>query len=178
MDTLFTDYIACDIIMGMKLNLGKDRRIHLDFASTTPVRKEVFEVMKPYFNDEWANASAIYKEGVAVREKIENERERLARTLRVRAGDVVFTSSGTESNNLGLRGYIAHLHNVGIPYDEIEVISTKIEHPSILETLKHLEAHGVVVRYVPVDEDGRIVIGRIDQNFIKVLKVHAWQTEG
>ncbi len=147
----------------MRFSARKGKRVHLDYASTTPVQKEVFDVMKPYFSAKWANASAIYKEGVEEREKIENERERLARTLRVRAGDIVFTSGGTESNNLGLRGYLAHLNKEDVPYEDIEVISTKIEHPSILETLKHLEGHGIKVVYAPVDEEGRIVIAEFQK---------------
>ena len=81
----------------------------------------------------------------------------------MRAGDIVFTSGGTESNNLGLRGYLAHLNKEDVPYEDIEVISTKIEHPSILETLKHLEGHGIKVVYAPVDEEGRIVIAEFQK---------------
>lgn len=158
----------------MKFLSSDNERIHLDFASTTPVRKEVFDVMKPYFSGKWANASAIYREGVKVREEIEKERERLARTLRVRAGDIVFTSGGTESNNLGLRGYFAHLNKEGVPYSEMEVISTKIEHPSVLETLKHLEGHGITVSYAPVDEDGKIVLSEFQKLLSKKTRLVAF----
>ena len=128
----------------------------MDYASTTPVHAEVWKAMVPYFRDMWANASAIYTEGVAVREVIEAERGALARVLHVRPSDVVFTSGGTESNNLVIVGLVARLHTEGIAYADMEIISTKIEHPSILEALRYVEALGVVIKYAPVDEEGRI----------------------
>lgn len=131
-------------------------RVHLDYASTTPVNKEVYEAMRPYFSDVWANPSAIYKEGVLARKTIEDSRGELARTLRVRAADVTFTSGGTESNNLALIGLVEALHDAGKPYEQMEIISTKIEHPSILLTLSYLEKRGVKIVFVPIEEDGLI----------------------
>jgi cysteine desulfurase len=149
--------------MGL-LSRGKteEKRIHLDFASTTPVHPEVFEAMKPHFCDEWANPSAIYKEGVRARKVVEDARTELARTLKIRPLDVTFTSGGTEANNLALIGVIEALHNEGKKYEEMEIISTKIEHPSILETLQYLEKRGVSVVYVPIIEDGHIDISAFE----------------
>lgn len=132
------------------------KRVHLDYASTTPVHSEVFEAMRPYFSDEWANPSAIYTEGVRARNVVENVRTELARTLKIRPLDVTFTSGGTESNNLAIIGVIEALHNEGRRYEDMEIISTKIEHPSILETLTHLERRGVSIVYAPVEKDGQI----------------------
>ncbi len=134
------------------------KRIHLDYASTTPVHQDVFSAMKPYFSDVWANASAIYAEGVAVREVIEDERAKLARLFCVRQSDVVYTSGGTESNNLAILGLVYNLHARDVAFSDMEIISTSIEHPSILQTLKHVEKLGVIVRFVSVDGEGRIDI--------------------
>lgn len=138
------------------------QRIHLDYASTTPVHTLVYEAMQPYFSLKWANPSAIYKEGVEARKVIETAREELARTLRVRASDITFTSGGTESNNLALVGYVEALHDQGRAYGDMEIISTRVEHPSILETLLYLEKRGVCVTYVSIDTEGKIVLPELE----------------
>lgn len=143
--------------------LTRKKRIHLDYAATTPVHSAVFSKMLPFFSDEWANPNAIYKEGVHVRKVIETSREELARTLKVRAQDITFTSGGTESNNLALIGIVESLYAEGKAYKEMEIISTKIEHPSILETLTYLEKRGVHISYVPVDEHGLIDLKAFEQ---------------
>ncbi len=143
----------------MKFRILKKKspyRVHLDYASTTPVASEVLEAMLPYFNVVWANPSAIYKEGVQARKAVEDARTELARTLKIRPLDVTFTSGGTESNNLALIGVVEALHKEGKSYEEMEIISTKIEHPSILETLNYLENLGAKVAYVSLNEDGSI----------------------
>jgi len=136
-------------------------RIHLDYASTTPVCEEVLVAMLPYFSEQWANPSAIYKEGVEAKRVIEDARAEVARTLRVRATDITFTSGGTESNNLALIGLVEALFDTGRKYQDMEIVSTRIEHPSILETLTYLEKRGVHIVYVPVESDGRITVGML-----------------
>lgn len=148
----------------MKFELFKTKkdRVHLDYASTTPVHSEVFAAMRPYFSEVWGNPSAIYKEGVRARKVVEDARTELARTLKIRPLDVTFTSGGTESNNLALIGVIEALHNEGKKYEEMEIISTRIEHPSILETLEYLEKRGVSIVYAPIEEDGQIDINTFE----------------
>ncbi len=146
-------------IFGIK----KRNRIHLDYAATTPVHTDVLREMLPYFNEEWANPSALYREGVHAKKIIENMRLTVARLLRVRPTDIIFTSGGTESNNLAIIGYVESLHEEGKLYEEMEIISTRIEHPSILETLKYLEKRGVRIVYVPVDTDGKIIISEFEK---------------
>lgn len=141
------------------------RRIHLDYASTTPVHPDVFAAMKPYFSESWANPSAIYTEGVEARRVIETHRTELARVLHVRPEDVTFTSGGTESNNGALIGLIEKLHDDGRAYADMEIITTPIEHPSILEVAHMLERRGVRVTYAPVQETGMVDI----QAFEKLL---------
>jgi cysteine desulfurase len=161
----FTPRDICDIIFCMyrkitdwfapKAHVG---RIHLDYAATTPVHPEVLSAMQPYWNEVWANPSALYREGVAARKVIESARTELARTLKIKPQDVTFTSGGTEANNLALIGLVRALHGNGRAYADMEIVSTRIEHPSITETLAYLEELGVGVRYAALDEDGRIDI--------------------
>lgn len=141
----------------MKFLRMKEKRIYLDYAAATPVRNAVLQVMSPFLSDVFANASAIHKEGVAARLAIEAARERLARLLKIRPNGVVFTGSGTESNNLALVGAVEARHKSGVAYADMEVIATKIEHPSIIKVLEHLGSLGVGIRYMDVDEDGLIV---------------------
>jgi cysteine desulfurase len=110
--------------------------------------------MMPYLTFEWANSSAIYKSGVRTRTVVETARTTLARTLRIRPYGIVFTSGGTESNNLALFGYIESLYTKGRMYAEMEIISTRIEHQSILMVLDALEARGVKILYVALAADG------------------------
>ncbi|MFZ2253098.1 MAG: cysteine desulfurase family protein [Minisyncoccia bacterium] len=140
-----------------------NRRIHLDFAATTPVHPDVLTAMLPYFSEDWANPSAFYKEGVKARNVIEGARTKLARTLRVRASDIIFTSGGTESNNLALIGTVEALFEAERPYSEMEIISTRIEHPSILKTLIYLEKRGVGIKYAPIDLEGKIIIPEFEK---------------
>ena len=136
---------------------GGARRIFLDYAAGAPVDREVFGAMEPYFSEVAANPSGIYKEGVAARKAIEDARLELARVLKVREHGVVFTSCGSESNNLALYGSVRHLHEKeSVHFKDIEIISTKIEHPSVLNVLSHLEDIGVTVHYAKLDEEGRI----------------------
>lgn len=135
---------------------SKSKRIYLDYAAATPVRKEVVLAMRLYFSEVYGNAGAIHKEGVEARNVIERAREELARLLRVRQNDVIFTASGTESNNLAILGTIEARRKEGILYEDMEVVSTRIEHPSILEVLAHVERLGVKVIYVQLDEFGLI----------------------
>ena len=120
--------------------------------------------MEAVMREHFANPSAVHTEGSAAREMINTYRLKLARLLGVRQEEVTFTSGGTESNHLAIAGVIehalAHTHA-----GDIEVITTPIEHPSVLETLRAFAARGVRVVYAPVGEDGRIVI----ESFKKLL---------
>lgn len=139
-------------------SFGKKKRIYLDYASATFVRKEVQKAMQPYFSHVYGNPSAIHKEGVHASLAVEKAREELAQTLRIRPSGIVFTGSGTESNNMALLGVIEERHKKGMAYRDMEVVSTAIEHASVLEVLAHLSSLGVVVTYVPTNEYGVITI--------------------
>lgn len=125
----------------------KKRRIYLDYASTTPLDSRVFKAMQPYLKEDFGNPSALYKEGVTTKQAIGDARKKIADILNVRSEEVYFTGSGTESNNSIVQG-------VGRAHSKPHIITTNIEHPSILEVCKNIEANGGEVTYVPVEENG------------------------
>lgn len=147
------------------LNLFKKKRIYLDYAAATPVRREVLASMSPFWSENFGNAGGIHQEGVKAKQAVDEARELVARTLRVRSSDIIFTSGGTEANNLAIIGSVKSMLAANVPASEIEVISTKVEHPSVLESLKDLEKSGVIVTYAAIDEDGKIII----EEFKKIL---------
>lgn len=130
------------------------KRIYLDNAAATPVRREVLLAMTPYWQTHFGNPSSISAEGVKTKAAILAARESIARALRVKADDITFTSGGTESNNLALFGLVKAMREAGVPESEIEIISTPVEHPSISRGLEALEKEGCKITYVLVDEEG------------------------
>src|SRR5271163_2616992 len=127
--------------------MGLMRRVYLDNNATTPVLPEVFEAMRPYFAEQFGNASSIHHHGQETRAAVERARESVAALLGCRASEIVFTSGGTEGDNLAISGLtLAGDH----------VISSTIEHHAVLNSCKHLEALGCEVSYVPVDDRGLV----------------------
>jgi len=122
-------------------------RVYLDNSATTPVLPEVFEAMQPYFGERFGNASSIHRHGQETRAAVEAARESVAGLLRCRAAEVVFTSGGTEADNLAIFGLVREGDHV--------IIST-IEHHAVLNACKHLESDGYEVTYVPVDGRGLV----------------------
>ena len=125
------------------------RRIYLDNNATTRVAPEVFEAMKPYFLDDFGNASSIHWFGQRARAAIESSREQLARLLNARPNEIAFTSGGTESDNMALFGIVEASRS-----GQKHVITTTIEHSAVLQTAQALEKRGVRVTYVPVGPNG------------------------
>jgi cysteine desulfurase len=123
------------------------RRVYLDNNATTPVLPEVLEAMQPYFTEHFGNASSIHHHGQETRAAVERARESVAALLGCRPSEVVFTSGGTEGDNLAISG----LTRAGD-----HVISSTIEHHAVLNSCKHLEAMGCEVTYVPVDSRGLV----------------------
>jgi cysteine desulfurase len=142
----------------MKFLRKKQKRIYLDYAAATPLRHSVQQAMCTFEREMFANASAIHQEGVLVRQAIESARERLARVLKIRPNGLVFTGSGTESNNLAILGAVNARHASGVAYTDMEVISTRIEHPSVSKVLEHLSGLGVGIKYLDIDSEGLIAV--------------------
>jgi cysteine desulfurase len=122
------------------------RRVYLDNNATTPVLPEVLEAMQAYFGERFGNASSIHHHGQETRAAVERARESVAALLGCRASEIVFTSGGTEGDNLAIFG----LTKLGQ-----HVISSTIEHHAVLNSCRHLEASGCEVTYVPVNGLGQ-----------------------
>ena len=125
--------------------------IYLDHNATTPLHPRVFEAMVPYLKKQWGNPSSPYRFGSDSKAAVERARERLAEHLGCRALEIVFTSSGTESDNLAVRGVAHALRNGGN-----HIVTTSIEHHAVLNTCRALETEGYRVTYLKVNEDGII----------------------
>ena len=123
------------------------RRVYLDNNATTPVLPEVLEAMQPFFTEHFGNASSIHHHGQETRAAVERARESVAMLLGCRASEVVFTSGGTEADNLAIFGLIQ-------PGDHI--ISSTIEHHAVLNSVKHFQETGNEVTFVPVDGRGLV----------------------
>ena len=122
-------------------------RVYLDNNATTPVLPEVFEAMRPYFAERFGNASSIHHHGQETRAAVEDARESVAALLGCGASEIVFTSGGTESDNLAIAGWVAAGDHV---------ITSSIEHHAVLHACKHLEKLGCDVTVLPVDGRGLI----------------------
>lgn len=122
-------------------------RVYFDNNATTPLLPEVFEAMRPYFFEKFGNASSIHQQGQQARGAVEHAREQVAELLNCRPAEIVFTSGGTEGDNLALFGMMK-------PGDHI--ITSAIEHHAVLNACGRLEAMGCSVTYLPVD--GRALV--------------------
>ena len=124
---------------------------YFDHAATTAVKEEVLKEMIPYYCIEYGNASSLYSIGRKSRKILENSREKVARVLNCKPKEIYFTSCGSESDNLAIKGIARKHKNKGK-----HIITTKIEHPAVLNTCKSLEKDGFTVTYLGVDKDGFI----------------------
>ena len=122
-------------------------RVYLDNNATSPLLPEVFEAMRPYFLERFGNASSIHQQGQQARGAVEQAREQVAELLNCRPAEVVFTSGGTEGDNLALFGLVK-------PGDH--VITSAVEHHAVLNAGKRLEEIGCEVTYLPVDGNALI----------------------
>jgi cysteine desulfurase len=124
--------------------------IYLDYNASTPVAPKVFDEMLPYLKDKFGNPSSTHSFGAACRAGMEQARERLAALLGCEASALIFTSGATESNNMVIKG-IAKAAGKGKHF-----ITSRIEHPAVLEPCRHLERFGYRVTYLPVDRFGMV----------------------
>ena len=132
--------------------------IYMDHSATTPVAPEVLAAMLPYFSDKFGNASSLHGFGREAREALEESRQKLARLLNADPEEIVFTSGGTESDNIALRGIAYKNRNSGR-----HIITSQIEHPAILETCRSLEQEGFSVTYLPVNREGLVDLSELER---------------
>ena len=126
-------------------------RIYLDHAATTPLSHTVLEKMLPFFTAVYGNASAVYATGREARKAVENARRQTAAALGAEPREILFTSGGSESDNLAIKGTAYALKEKGS-----HIITTAIEHPAVLKTCRWLESEGFQVTYILPDSTGRI----------------------
>lgn len=135
--------------------------IYLDNNATTKTDEEVVKAMMPYLLENYGNPSSIYKIGRENRKAVEESREKIAEILNCKPDEIYFTSGGSESDNTAIRGIAYSYKNKGN-----HIITSKIEHPAVLETCKQLEKEGFEVSYIGVDENGIINLEEL-KNAIK-----------
>ncbi len=130
--------------------------IYLDNNATTMVAPEVFEAMKPFFMDRYANPSSMHSFGGSVAREVRKARENLAALLGAGPQEVVFTSGGTESDSTSI------LSALNTMPGRREIVTTRVEHPAVLNLCKHLERdHGYVVRWLSVDKEGTLDLDEV-----------------
>jgi len=125
------------------------RRVYLDHNATTPLAPEVLRAMTPYLTEEFGNASSIHSVGQRARAGVEQARSQVAALLGAREKEIVFTSGGTEADNMAIRGVVGASERA-----RKHIVTSAIEHHAVLNTCQALEAEGVSVTYVPVSSGG------------------------
>jgi cysteine desulfurase len=139
------------------------RRVYLDNNATTPVLPEVLAAMQTYLGEHFGNASSIHHHGQETRAAVERARESVAALIGCRPSEIVFTSGGTEGDNLAIFGLVqSGLVQSSLVKPGQHVITSTVEHHAVLNSCKQLEASGCAVTYIPVD--GR---GRVDPNDVR-----------
>lgn len=134
-------------------------KIYLDNAATTKVDKKVLNSMKPYFSKKYANASSLHINGSNVKKIINDARNTISKKINSKPEEIYFTSGATESNNLALKGLFFKNYPT-----KNHIITSKIEHSSILETCKWLEKQGAKITYLNVDKEGFINLNELKKS--------------
>ena len=134
------------------------RRVYLDYAAATPMDRRVLEEMMPYLTTAFGNPSSLHYFGQQARAAVQEARRRLAAELGVAAGDIVFTSGGTEADNLAVLGYLQrHCPQGG------HIITTSVEHQAVLHTFQELARRGYEVTFLPVDSRGCVDVAAVEK---------------
>ena len=136
------------------------KMIYLDNSATTPVDKGVLKAMAPYFSEKFGNASSQHTLGLEAKRALEQSRDIIARSINSRSDEIIFTSGGTESNNFALKGIIESMIKKG----KNHLITSQIEHDSVLNVCKCLEKKGCRVSYLGVDSEGFIDIEELKKS--------------
>jgi len=139
------------------------REVYLDHAATTPVDPEVLEAMLPYFSTIYGNASSLHTQGQKAYNALEKAREQVARLIHAKPEEIIFTSGGTESDNLAIKG-VAYRNKDKRNNKGCNIITSSIEHPAVLEVCKQLEDEGYTVEYLPVDEHGLVDLEALEES--------------
>lgn len=133
-------------------------KIYLDYNASTPLAPEVVDAMQPLLTDFYGNPSALHWAGKPVKELLQNAREQVADLIGSSAREIIFTSGGSEANNLALKGFYFKNRHKGS-----HIITSKIEHPAIMNPCRFLEQVGAKVTYVGVDRYGRVLPEEVEK---------------
>jgi len=132
--------------------------IYLDYNATTPIDKEVADAMLPFLSEYFGNPSSIHSYGIKARQAVFRARKQIADFINCSPDEIIFTSGGTESNNYAIKGVAMANRSKGN-----HIITSRIEHPAVIEVCKYLEEHGFEVTYLEVDGNGQIDIEDLTQ---------------
>ncbi|MFR1519140.1 MAG: cysteine desulfurase NifS [Clostridia bacterium] len=135
-----------------------EKRIYLDHSATTPLKREVLDAMLPYLTEQYGNPSSIYTEGREAKKALEKARDTIAAAIGAEAKELFFTASGTEADNWALRGILEANAQKGC-----HLITSKIEHPAILQTCADLSKKGCEITYLSVDQNGFIDLEELER---------------
>jgi len=137
----------------------KYKQIYLDHASSKPIHEEVLKFAKPYLNNKFGNPSSLYNLGLESKSALENAREKISDFINAEnSKNIIFTDSATESNNIAIRG--TAMRNIN---DGKEIISSSIEHMSVINPMKDLQKNGWVYNQVPVDKYGFVDLDKLNK---------------
>src|SRR5437764_7536910 len=127
------------------------RKVYLDHSATTPIDSRVVQAMLPYLTEKFGNASSIHQFGQEARGAVDKARRQVAALINARANEIVFTSGGTEANNLAIRGVCEAHQTFGR-----HIITSAIEHPSVRGVVEYLEQNGWTITRLPVYDNGLV----------------------
>ncbi len=133
-------------------------RVYLDNGGTTKVDPKVLKAMIPYFSEKYGNASSLHRYGREAKKALDEAREAIAKKINADPSEIIFTSGGTESDNLAIRGVAYANRHLGK-----HIITTKIEHPAVLNTCKSLVEEGFEVTYLDVDREGFVNLKTLEK---------------
>jgi cysteine desulfurase len=135
----------------------QERLVYLDHGATSPLREEVLEAMLPFLKERYGNPSSLHSPGRVIRQAVEEAREKTALALGAEPDEIFFTSGGTESNNIAIRGAARARRSKG------HLITTSIEHHAVLDVCKGLAEDGFSVTYLPVDRYGLVSLEMVEK---------------
>jgi cysteine desulfurase len=151
------------------------KKVYLDYASSTPVDPAVMKAMEPYFSEKFGNPGAMHSFGQEAQAAVDESRHKIAGFFKCSFDEIIFTGPATESNNIAIRGVIKHARQ-NARGSTPHIITSAIEHKSVLATCHDLEGDGVEVTYLPVTKDGFVrpedVGAAIKENTVLVSIMH------
>jgi cysteine desulfurase len=164
--------------LSLYFKMNHQQYVYLDNSAATAVDSRVLEAMEPYLQGYIANAGALHAQGVQVHTVIEASRKTVAQVLEAHPDEIVFTSGGTESNNLAIQGVVRALRIAGKRPEDIHLVTTTVEHSSVHDCFQALKQDGVQISIVPVDADGFVqldaLVGalRAETALVSVIYAH------